>query len=152
MVNITFCFFIYQKFTYTFKNNFSYDNNIIKDSIAGNLCRCTGYAPIVKAAKSLNGKNKNDNFLKTKKITINLLKKINKSNNLIIDNKNNKYYSPNNVRELKKLLKKYPNSNILNGGTDLSLEVTKKRKEFESIIYIGSIKELDYIKKNYKYI
>jgi len=39
-----------------YKNNSTYNENIIKDSIQGNLCRCTGYKPIIDAAKSLSKK------------------------------------------------------------------------------------------------
>jgi xanthine dehydrogenase small subunit len=56
------------------------------------------------------------------------------------------------VNELKKILKQYPNSKLLSGGTDVSLVVTKERKDLDSLIYMNSIDELNYIKKNNNYI
>ena len=51
-----------------------------------------------------------------------------------------------------KILKKNIDVNFLSGGTDLSLIVTKERKDINSIVYMNSIKELQYIKNNNKYI
>ncbi len=42
------------------KDYSSYTEENIKDSISGNLCRCTGYRPIIDAAKSLNKVQKKD--------------------------------------------------------------------------------------------
>ena len=134
-----------------YKNNKYFDDEIINDSIAGNLCRCTGYKPIIKAAKSLNNKNKIDQFTKNKKNVIKLLKKIN-NESIAIYKSNRRYFAPRYVQELKKILKKNINADLLSGGTDLSLKVTKERKEIESIIYMNSIDELNYIKNTNKYI
>tara|TARA_Y100000590_G_scaffold424955_1_gene532430 strand:- start:727 stop:2172 length:1446 start_codon:yes stop_codon:yes gene_type:complete len=131
-----------------FKNNFSYDEKTIKNSIAGNLCRCTGYATIIKAGKSLNGKSKTDKFTEDLNENIKLLKLIKKEKkSLNILSNNKKFFAPKKIAELKKIIKENPNSTLLNGGTDLSLLVTKEQKELNSIIYLGDLDELIYIEK-----
>jgi xanthine dehydrogenase small subunit len=134
-----------------FKKYSNFKEDIIKESIAGNLCRCTGYKPIIKAAQSLKSKNKIDHFIKNIKNTIKLLKRIN-NKSIKIYKKDKRYFAPRYVQELKKILKKNINSNFLSGGTDLSLIVTKHKKDINNIIYLNSIDELNYIKENNHYI
>ena len=110
------------------------NNDTINDAISGNLCRCTGYSPIIKAIKSVS-----DRKTKLKKVEI-----INKEKKVRFGNIT--YLKPNNLKELKDYLE-VKSFQFIAGGTDLNLQRPIINKKENNIICLSSIKELNFIKK-----
>ena len=110
------------------------NNDTINDAISGNLCRCTGYSPIIKAIKSVS-----DRKTKLKKVEI-----INKEKKVCFGNIT--YLKPNNLKELKDYLE-VKSFQFIAGGTDLNLQRPIINEKENNIICLSSIKELNFIKK-----
>ncbi len=124
-----------------YENKVKPTNDNIDKYLSGNLCRCTGYIPIKKSIRNMYNykKNKSD-----QKNIISLLKNINR-NDIMIENNESKFFVHYNLKGLIKDYQKNNNSYLLIGGTDLALEVTKKRNNLKNIFYLGSNKELNFI-------
>ena len=110
------------------------NNDTINDAISGNLCRCTGYSPIIKAIKSVS-----DRKTKLKRVEI-----INKEKKVRFGNIT--YLKPNNLKELKDYLE-VKSFQFIAGGTDLNLQRPIINEKENNIICLSSIKELKFIKK-----
>ena len=110
------------------------NNDTINDAISGNLCRCTGYSPIIKAIKSVS-----DRKTKLKKVEI-----INKEKKVRFGNIT--YLKPNNLKEFKNYLE-VKSFQFIAGGTDLNLQRPIINEKENNIICLSSIKELNFIKK-----
>ena len=119
----------------------------ILNSIQGNLCRCTGYGPIISAAEDLS-----KSFSCSNDFLIKNNKKWAQKLTYLIENgskekENNPNYSiPKNIRELKEVLYHKENSTIVAGSTDVGLWVNKQFKKIRPIVFINQIDELKYIK------
>ncbi|MDC0192494.1 xanthine dehydrogenase small subunit [Alphaproteobacteria bacterium] len=133
-----------------YKDKVKPSNQNIDEYLAGNLCRCTGYNSIKKAAKKMYSYGKKDKFSKNENKIIKLLKKI-KHNDILISKNNNKFYIPLNLKNLIQYTQNNNQYKFVTGGTDIALEVTKKNNTINSLIYLGNNKDLNYIKieKNY---
>ena len=105
------------------------NDNSINDAISGNLCRCTGYSPIVKALKSVANTNKE---IKPKQF-------VEQNNDIQLGMVT--YCNPINLDELKQLTNK-KNFRFLAGGTDLNLQRPIINEVKNTIINLSNIKEL----------
>lgn len=120
--------------------NSSYED--LEDAITGNLCRCTGYLSIKKAASTLVGKQIRDKFDENENQIIDLLNKIDKNKTIEIQTAENKYFIPFTLAEAIRLKKQFPEATLTGGGTDLVLKITKRKQQIPIIIDVSNIKEL----------
>ncbi|MGB3949076.1 MAG: xanthine dehydrogenase small subunit [Bacteroidia bacterium] len=126
-----------------YKNEAVCSKESIEDALTGNLCRCTGYKPIIDAGLKACSRKENDYFTATEKQTIEQLLDIHKNTTSIeIHTNTQNYYKPKTKAEALVLKDKLQNAIVVNGGTDIALRVTKKNELLTNIIDLSGVAEL----------
>ena len=124
------------------KNSNGFDKADTLEALAGNLCRCTGYRPIIDAAEQACCQKQPDQFDAAEAQTVAQLKTIAPRETAELNSGDKRCLLPLTVADLADLYAANPEARLLAGGTDLALEVTQFHRELPVMIYVGHIEAM----------
>jgi xanthine dehydrogenase small subunit len=136
--------FVMSLFALTRENPEPPSDEHIDDVLAGNLCRCTGYASIIRAARRAYDIGFADDDAVTVQIKERLASLIDDRTFRVAEGER-AFFAPVDRQTLADLLLTYPLATLVAGATDVGLWVTKGMQRPSLIVWTGRVKELQEI-------
>jgi xanthine dehydrogenase small subunit len=105
------------------------------DELSGNLCRCTGYRPILDASERM---------FELPKVALDTAPVVAALRTMARDGvfQPGGFHAPRSIEQLAALREQKPQATLLAGCTDIGLWVNKQFRELGEIIYLGDVAEL----------